>query len=100
MPALVVNYKSRQTFEATFYHLKSCVILVTKPGLGYIFGDFLTHSFGHPCLSRLGLDSYIALQALWRRMGRKIYAIPHRRNTFTFCYYLFCWCAEFIWKIA
>jgi hypothetical protein len=34
-------------FRATFFHGKSCVLLLTKGGLGYILGYFFTNLSGH-----------------------------------------------------
>jgi hypothetical protein len=34
-----------------FFPGKSCVLVLTKIGLGYILGDFYTNSSGHPVVS-------------------------------------------------
>jgi hypothetical protein len=43
---IFIIYKSRSNFGATFYYCKSDVIILTKNGLGYILGVFLTIASG------------------------------------------------------
>jgi hypothetical protein len=43
---LLVIYKSRQIFLASFYPRKSNAIILLKIHLGYIWGDFLTNASG------------------------------------------------------
>jgi hypothetical protein len=44
---------------ATFYHRKTYVILLTKNGLGYILGNFLTNASGHPAGKAAGHEKKI-----------------------------------------
>jgi hypothetical protein len=44
-----LNYLQKQSkFYSTFFNAQRYVLILTNNGLGYILGDFLTNSLGHP----------------------------------------------------
>jgi hypothetical protein len=47
------NYRPSPNVCAAFLRVKRKEFSLTKKGLGYISGDFLTNSFGHPVLKQL-----------------------------------------------
>jgi hypothetical protein len=42
------NYRSITKVDATLFHGKSSLLILTENGLGYNLGDFLKNSSGHP----------------------------------------------------
>jgi hypothetical protein len=44
------NYRINPNFGATFYHVKSYVLILTKNEVGYILGYFFTNSSGHTAM--------------------------------------------------
>jgi hypothetical protein len=46
--AIFLKISNNSKFEATVFHVKSHLSILTKNGLGYFLGDYFANSSGHP----------------------------------------------------
>jgi hypothetical protein len=46
--SFLIIFTTAEILGHFFYHGKSYAVILTKSGLGYILGDYLTNSSGHP----------------------------------------------------
>jgi hypothetical protein len=69
------NYRNRPHFWDTVCHGKGYALIFDKTILGYILGDFFTHSSGHPEFAVLqnkeSIVSIVIFQFILKRIGRR-----------------------------
>jgi hypothetical protein len=55
LDSFFVNYGFSLNLWPTFFHGKSCVLILTKNRFGQILGDFFTNPSGHPDRNKHGI---------------------------------------------
>jgi hypothetical protein len=55
------NYSNSKSHWTSCFHGKSCVLIFTRNGLGYVLGDFFTNASGHPGEEERNVQQQIAL---------------------------------------